>query len=94
MMPPPCLLIVILFSPLHCWVIVHAQNEVGQQLEKVLPQQERDKEGEVAYVYLAAIAGKIDVADAIELVELILAQAPVEAWIRVTFINVHFTPAG
>lgn len=59
-------LAILLLTPLHNRLVVHAQNEVGEQLEEALPQQERDIKGDAAYVQLAAVAGEGHVAEALE----------------------------
>lgn len=87
-----CILIIILLTPLNNWLIIHAQNEVGKKLEEILPEQERHIEGEAAYVYLTAFAGKGHITEALESVEKVLAEASVEARIRGALINVLFTP--
>lgn len=86
--------IVFLITPLDCWLIIHSQNEIGEELKEVLPQEQRDKEGEVAYIDLTAVPGEVHVAQAVELVEQVLAQAPVQTWVRAALINVLLTPAG
>lgn len=86
--------IVFLITPLDCWFIIHSQNEIGEKLKEILPQEQRDKKGEVAYIDLTAVAGKVHVAQAVELVEEVLAEAPVQTWVRAALINVLLTPAG
>lgn len=86
--------IVFLITPLDCWLIIHSQNEIGEELKEVLPQEQRDKEGEVAYINLTAVTGEVHVTQAVELVEQVLAEAPVQTWVRAALINVLLTPAG
>lgn len=91
---PHHLLLIFWIIPLHSWFVIHAENEEGKKLKKVLPQQERDKEGDVAYIDLTLFTGMVYVTDALEFVEQILAETSIEAWIRAALINVFFTPVG
>jgi acid stress-induced BolA-like protein IbaG/YrbA len=82
----------ILLAPPHHGLIVHLQEEVRENLEEVLPQQERHIEGQAAYIQLAALASEGHPAEALEPVQQVLAQTPVQAGVRGTLINVFFTP--
>lgn len=86
--------IVFLITPLDCWLIIHSENEIGEKLKEILPQEQRDKKGEVAYIDLTAVASVVHVAQAVELVEEVLAEAPVQTRVRAALINVLLTPGG
>lgn len=85
-------LIIFLSTPLYDWLIVHAQNEVGQELKEVLPQYEGHIKGKVAYIQLAALTREGHITDALESIEQVPAQASMEAGSRSTLIDVLFTP--
>lgn len=74
-------------SPVHLWPVVQPEDEVGQQLEEVLPQENRHIKVNVAYVRLAHVSSEAHVAHADEPVDQVSAVAAVQT--RVGFALVH-----
>lgn len=64
-------------SPVHLRPVVQPQDEVGEQLEEVLPQQHRHIEVNVAYVRLAHISSEAHVAHAHKFVDQVAAVSPI-----------------
>lgn len=85
--------VIVLVSPLDHGLIIQAQDEVGEELEEVLPEQQRDAEGEAAYVQLAARPGEGQRARAAEPVPQVLTEAAVEAGVGRALVDVHVTPS-
>lgn len=67
----------VISSPVHLRPVVQPQDEVGEQLEEVLPQQHRHIEVNVAYVRLAHVSSEAHVAHADEFVDQVAAVSSV-----------------
>ena len=85
--------VIVPVSPLDHGLIIQAQDEVGEGLEEVLPEQQRDAEGEAAYVQLAARPGEGRRALAAEPVPQVLTAAAVEAGLGRALVDVQVTPS-
>lgn len=75
-------------------LIVEANHEVGHQLEEVLPEAQEHVQVEVADVHLAVNPQVVQVAHALEAVDVVEAEAPVHARVGGAFVHVRLTPAG
>lgn len=78
--------------PLDLRLVVHAQDEVGEQLEDVLPHQQETVEVEIADVYLAVIAGEADLTHTLEFVDEVAAVSAVHARAGRTLVQLQLTP--
>lgn len=90
--PPFFSLLIIGSVPLDLRLVVHAQDEVGEQLEDVLPHQQETVEVEIADVNLAALAGEADLTNTVESVDEVAAVSAVQARARRTLVQLQLTP--
>ena len=67
----------VVVSPVHLWLIIQPEDEVGEQLEEVLPQQHSHVKVKVAYVRLANVPSEAHVAHADEFVDEVPAVASI-----------------
>ena len=67
----------VISSPVHLWPIVQPEDEVGEQLEEVLPQQHSHIKVNVAYVRLAHVSSVAHVTHTDKLVDEVAAVASV-----------------
>lgn len=79
-------------TPLDLWLVIEAYDEVGHQLEEVLPQAQEQVHVEITDVHLAVDPRVIHVAHALETVDVVDAEASVHARVRGTFIHILLTP--
>lgn len=79
-------------SPVHLWLIVQPEDEVGEQLEEVLPQQYGHVKVNVAYIRLAHVPGEAHVAHADELVDEVAAVASIQTRVGLALIHLLLTP--
>lgn len=79
--------------PLYFGLIVQPEDEVGEQLEQVLPQQHSHVKVNVAYVRLAHVAGVAHVAHAHKLVDEVAAVASVLTGVGLALVHFLLTPA-
>lgn len=79
--------------PLYFGLIVQPEDEVGEQLEQVLPQQHSHVKVNVAYVRLAHVPGVAHVAHAHELVDEVAAVASVLTGVGLALVHFLLTPA-
>lgn len=86
------MLLVVGDVPLNLGLIVHAQDEVGEQLEDVLPHQQEAIEVEIADVDLAALAGEADLTHTLKSVDEVAAVSAVHARARRTLVQLQLTP--
>lgn len=87
-----CTSVIVLFPPLHHGLIIHAQDEVREKLEEILPEQERHVKGEAAYIQLTARAREGHIADALELVGQVVALTTVQARVGGALVHVPLAP--
>lgn len=80
--------------PVYLWLIVQPEDQVGEQLEQVLPQQQRHVKVNVAYVRLAHVSSVAHVAHAHKLVDQVVAVAPVLAGVGLALVQLLLAPAG
>lgn len=80
-------------SPLYFWLVVQPEDEVGEQLEQVLPQQHGHVKVNVAYVRLAHVSGEAHVAHADELVDEVAAVASIQTGVGLALVHLLLTPA-
>lgn len=85
-------LLIIGTIPLNLRLVVHAQDEVGEQLEDVLPHQQETVQVEIADVDLAALAGEADLTHTLESVDEVAAVSAVHARARSTLVQLQLTP--
>lgn len=79
--------------PLYFRLIVQPEDEVGEQLEQVLPQQHSHVKVNVAYVRLAHVPGVAHVAHAHKLVDEVAAVASVLTGVGLALVHFLLTPA-
>lgn len=79
--------------PLYFGLIVQPEDEVGEQLEQVLPQQHSHVKVNVAYVRLAHVPGVAHVAHAHKLVDEVAAVASVLTGVGLALVHFLLTPA-
>ena len=82
----------IVSSPVHLWLVVQPEDEVGEQLEEVLPQQESHIKIKVAYVRLAHVPSEAHVAHTDKSVDEVSAVAPVQTRVGLALIYFLFAP--
>lgn len=80
-------------SPFYLWLIVQPEDEVGEQLEQVLPQQHGHVKVNVAYVRLAQVSGVAHVAHAHKSVDEVAAVASVQTGVGLALVHLLLTPA-
>lgn len=80
-------------SPVYFWLIVQPEDEVGEQLEEVLPQQHGHVKVNVAYVRLARVSGVAHVAHADELVDEVAAVASVQTGVGLALVHLLLASA-
>lgn len=80
-------------SPFYFWLIVQPEDEVGEQLEQVLPQQHGHVKVNVAYVRLAYVSGVAHVAHADKFVDEVAAVASVQTGVGLALVHFLLTPA-
>lgn len=78
--------------PVHLRLIIQSEDEVGQQLEEVLPQQQSHVKVNVAYVRLAEFSGEAHLAHADKLVDEVATVASVQTGIGLALIHLLLTP--
>lgn len=79
--------------PVYLRLVVQPEDQVGEQLEQVLPQQQRHVKVNVAYVRLAHVSSVAHVAHAHELVDEVVAVAPVLAGVGLALVQLLLAPA-
>lgn len=80
-------------APFYFWLIVQPEDEVGEQLEQVLPQQHGHVKVNVAYVRLAQVPGVAHVAHAHKFVDEVAAVASVQTGVGLALVHLLLTPA-
>lgn len=81
-----------LVYPLNLGGIVEVQEEVGCELEHVLPQQQGQIQVEIIDIDLALVTCKVDLTITAEVVDEVVAVASVFTGTRRTLIKVYLTP--
>lgn len=79
--------------PVYLGLVVQPEDQVGEQLEQVLPQQQRHVKVNVAYVRLADVSSVAHVAHARKLVDEVVAVASVLAGVGLALVQLLLTPA-
>lgn len=74
-------------------LVVQPEDEVGEQLEQVLPQQHSHVKVNVAYIRLAQVSGEAHVAHAHKLVDEVAAVASVLTGVGLALVHFLLTPA-
>lgn len=74
-------------------LLIQPQNQVGQQLEEMLPQRHGYVKADVAYVNLARLSSKVDGTVAVELVDHVQAEPSIHTGMGCALVNLHLTPA-
>lgn len=83
----------LLATPVYFWLVVQPEDEVGEQLEQVLPQQHGHVKVNVAYVRLAHVSGEAHVTHAEEFVDEVAAVASIQTRVGLALVHLLLTPA-
>lgn len=79
-------------SPVHLWLVVQPEDQVGEQLEEVLPQEQSHVKVNVAYVRLAHVSSVAHVAHADKLVDEVAAIASIQTRVGLALVDLLLAP--